>query len=347
MQVPKPHPPSSPDRVDPLSGQQAGGPPNGSTAGNRSTITACIVCRNEADKLGPCLESVAWADEVIVVDLSSTDDSAAVARRHGARLLTREPIPIVEPVRDEVASIASGDWILALDPDERVAPRLAHELRRLADHPDLDAVVIPRMNVDLGFPPSNPLHRYEPQLRMYRRSRVSWPVVPNALPQVSEDRLHRLPPSDDLVIVHERNRTIPEVLDRVVRYAPAEARSMADRGQVFSANDMAVALGRAFHKQFIWGQPWKDGVPGMLRASILVAYKFYVWAAFWQVSGGRRTAKDDAVVRRVGVVLRALGVAIQAGGMAFRPIRRIGAWANAARRPRGTRARDAEALGSG
>jgi len=75
---------------------------------------------------------------------------------------------------------------------------------------------------------------------------------------------------------------------------------MADQGRVFSVADMIIALNRAFHKQFSQGPPWKDGVPGMLRASILVAYKFYVRAAFWQVPCDRRTAQDDAgrAVRR-------------------------------------------------
>ena len=187
------------------------------------TISVCIVCRNEADKLGPCLESVSWADEIIVMDLSSTDDSPAVAKAHGARIISRAPVPIVELVRNEVSAGACGEWILVLDPDERVTPGLAQELPRLAQRDDFDAIVIPRMNFDLGYPPSNPVERYEPQLRMYRRRKVKWPVIPNALPRVAADRLYRLPGRDELVIRHDRNRNIPELLDRVMRYAPAQA----------------------------------------------------------------------------------------------------------------------------
>src|SRR5512141_91346 len=56
-------------------------------------ISVCIVCRNEADKLGPCLESISWADEIIVMDLSSTDDSPVVAKKYGARVISRAPVP--------------------------------------------------------------------------------------------------------------------------------------------------------------------------------------------------------------------------------------------------------------
>jgi len=266
-------------------------------------ISVCIVCRNEADKLGPCLESISWADEIIVMDLSSTDNSAAIAKEHGARVVSRAPVPIVEFVRNEVSAEACGEWILVLDPDERVTPGLAEELQRLAQRDEFDAIVIPRMNFDLGFPPSTPLHRYEPQLRMYRRSKVKWPVIPNMLPTVPDERLYRLPRRDEFVLIHDRSRNIPEVLERVIRYAPAQAQSMIDQGQCFTAKAMLLTLAEKGFRQFVLGKPWRDGVPGVLRATILVAFHFYVWAAFWQLSGARRTPEDDRLVRRFGLIL--------------------------------------------
>src|SRR5689334_8590702 len=133
-------------------------------------ISVCIVCRNEADRLAPCLESVAWADEAIVMDLDSTDGSAALAESYGARVVRRAP-----------------------------------------------------------------------QLRMYRKSAVRWPEIPNALPDVPEARRLRLPADDALVMIHDRSRTVPEILERSLRYAPLQAQSMIDRGQVFTARAMLTA----------------------------------------------------------------------------------------------------------
>ncbi len=266
-------------------------------------ISVCVVCRNEADKLAHCLESVQWADEILVMDLSSQDDSAYVARSFDARTFTRDPFPIVEPLRNELAGKARNDWILALDPDESITPGLAELLMRLAQREDLDAVVIPRMNYDLGYPPSSPIQRYEPQLRMYRRTRVHWPDVPNMLPSVPEDRKFLIPQSDDLVIVHDRSRNVPEILDRVIRYAPMQARSMLEQGQRFSAKAMFSALAAQVDKEFFRAEAWKDGLPGILRAVILVQYKFYVWTAFWQLSGAQRTKEDDLLIRRLGSLL--------------------------------------------
>lgn len=284
-------------------------------------ISVCIVCRNEADKLVPCLESVQWADEILLMDLSSEDDSAIIAQRYGARVLRRDPFPIVEPLRNEIAASATHDWILALDPDERVTPGLAQALKELAQRDDLDAIVIPRMNYDLGYPPTNPIQRYEPQLRMYRQTSVQWPEIPNTLPAVPADRKFQLPQRDDLVIIHERSRNVPEILERVIRYAPAQAQAMLDQGQRFTAKAMFRALASQIDKEFFRAEAWKDGLPGVLRATILVGYKFYVWTAFWQLSGAQRTADDDRLVQRIG---KALALARRLVGMSLSGFQLLG-----------------------
>jgi (heptosyl)LPS beta-1,4-glucosyltransferase len=257
------------------------------------------------------------------MDLSSTDGSAALAAQYGARVVTHAPVLFVELVRNEVAETARGEWILALDPDERVTPGLAQELRGVARHPEFDAVVIPRMNFDLGHPPSNALQRYEPQIRMYRRCRVTWPTIPNVLPDVPADRLHRLPQRDDLVLIHDRSRNIPEILERVIRVAPAQAQSMIDRGEVFTARAMLKTLGGKVYRQFFVGQALKDGVPGFLRATILVAFHFYVWAAFWQLSGAQRTPADDRLLRRLAAVIESIRRSVGLSQRLFRLTNRL------------------------
>jgi glycosyltransferase involved in cell wall biosynthesis len=272
----------------------------------RGSISVCIVARNEADRLADCLSSVGWADEILVMDLESMDDSARIAQQAGARVISRPPHPIVEPLRSELADQASGEWILALDPDETITPGLAEQLQRIAQLSQYDLVVIPRMNVDFAYPPSNAYHRYEPQARMYRRSAVRWPAEPHELPVVPEERKYYLPHRDEFVMVHNRNRDIPEALERAIRYAPAEARAMIEQGQTFTFRDMAASLGRAIDRQFFLAQPWRDGVPGLLRAATLVGYKFYVWASFWQYSGAERRPADDRLVHRLWLLGRLL-----------------------------------------
>jgi len=271
-------------------------------------ISVCIVCRNEADRLRPCLVSVAeWADEIVVLDLSSSDGSADLAREYGAVVVPHAPVPVVEQVRNEVAQHATGDWILALDPDERVTPGLAAELLRLRLSSDIDLVVIPFMHFDFGHPSSSPHLRYDPKPRMYRRDRVVWPSFPNALPHAAPERTYRLPNRDDLVMIHDRNRTIEEALDRVIRYAPAQAQAMVEAGRVFAASEMFTTLFKKALRQFYLAKASEDGMPGIIRASVLVIFHFYVWAEFWRLSGATRAAHDDKFVRRVGIAVNVVG----------------------------------------
>jgi glycosyltransferase involved in cell wall biosynthesis len=263
------------------------------------SIAVCIVCRNERDRLGPALDSVQWADEILLLDLDSTDGSGDFAEQRGVKVVRRPAVPIVESVRNEIAAHATSDWILVLDPDERITPGLAAALREAAAT-DSDAVILPRMNIDLGFAPESPVHRFEPQLRMYRRSRVSWPAFPNAWPDVAPGRIYRVPLRDDLVMVHDRSRNIPEILERVVRYAPAQAQAMYDSGQRFTAAAMVRTLADKAHKQFVHANPWREGIPGLLRAWTLFSFHVWLWAAFWQISSNARTPDDDAAVRALG-----------------------------------------------
>jgi glycosyltransferase involved in cell wall biosynthesis len=270
----------------------------------KAPVSVCIVARNEADRLGPCLQSVAWADQIVLLDLESTDATAATAAEAGAEVVTHEPFPVVEPLRNAVAAHARHDWVLALDPDERVSDELGARLADIARRDEFDVVEIPVMNFDLGYPSSHSALRHDPKPRMYRRARLTWPEVPNALPSLEGLRVLRLDSRDELSLIHDRNRNVAEAVERIIRYAPAQAQSMIDAGEVFTAADMLKTLRNKYYRQFVHAQALEDGVPGLLRAAMLVNFHFYVWAAFWQQSGAARSEADDLLLRRLSRALR-------------------------------------------
>jgi glycosyltransferase involved in cell wall biosynthesis len=284
---------------------------NSEKAASTPRITACIVCRNEAGKLKSCLESIQWVDEILVMDLISTDGSGETARALGARVITHPPFPYVEPLRQELAEQAQGEWVLVLDPDERVMPALEGELRRLAERDDLDAVYIGRTNLTLGHGPRHPMHRYEQQLRFYRKDRVAWPTSIHALPQVAPERTARTPLDDAHVILHDRYRTIPEAAERLERYAPAQAQDWIDQGRTFRARDMLAAMIDVVDKQLFEAGAWKEGMPGVVRAGLLVAAEFYAWAAFWEMQRKAAHRDDDRFVWWAGALARLGWIPVQ------------------------------------
>src|SRR5262249_14144072 len=104
--------------------------------------------------LGACLESIAFCDEIVVIDVASDDDTVAVAEAHGARVVRHEFVPIAEWARVTVARQARHEWTLVVDPDERVPPALAEDVARLLPtlDPDVAAVDAPRQYYFAGRP---------------------------------------------------------------------------------------------------------------------------------------------------------------------------------------------------
>ena len=133
-----------------------------------------IITKNEAAQIASAIESVAWADEIVVVDSESSDDTVGIAARHAARVVSRA-WPGYVAQKNFAASIAANDWILSLDADERVTPALAQEIQaRLAGNPDQAAYRIPRVTWHLGRWIRTTDWYPDHQLRLYDRRAGEW-----------------------------------------------------------------------------------------------------------------------------------------------------------------------------
>lgn len=109
-------------------------------------LTVCVITRNEERNIGRCLESAAFADEIIVVDSGSTDRTAAIAEARGARVVPRE-WPGYGPQKDYAFSLAGGEWILSIDADEEVSEALRKDiLLAVVDPAAADGYYFPREN---------------------------------------------------------------------------------------------------------------------------------------------------------------------------------------------------------
>ena len=137
-------------------------------------LSVTVITRNEAADIGAALASVAWSDEIVVVDSQSTDETVAIARRHTERVVVRE-WPGYIGQKNYAASSASHDWILSLDADERVTPALAEEIKTLlAGAPREAAFRIPRITWHLGRWIRTTDWYPDYQLRLYDRRSAQW-----------------------------------------------------------------------------------------------------------------------------------------------------------------------------
>ena len=137
-------------------------------------LTVTVITHNEASRIDEALESASWADEIVVVDSNSTDGTAEIARRRAARVEVRD-WPGYSAQKNYAAELASHDWVLSLDADERVSPALAEEIRALmAAGPAATGYRIPRVAWYLGRWVRSTDWYPDYQLRLYNRRAGRW-----------------------------------------------------------------------------------------------------------------------------------------------------------------------------
>jgi len=271
-----------------------------STAETR--ISAVVITCNDADVLEPCLESVAsWVDELVVVDMHSDDGSRELALKYGAALHDHERIPFVEPARNHAMSLASCEWVLVVDPDERIQPGLADEVRRLARGDRWDVVLLPRVQFAFGRRLDSPGGQDGAQPRFFRRGVVRWPEQIHAHPDLSGLRCLDLSRTMDwkarnAAILHETWRSPHQVLEKLARYVPRDAERRLARGDRFSFSAMRHAMYSQFRKGFVEGRACEDGLPGFLYAALFVVQELAVYGEMWEQQG--RPAEPDEEVKR-------------------------------------------------
>jgi len=112
----------------------------------RPTLSAVVITKNESAHIAACLESVAFADEVVVLDSGSTDDTREIARALGARVECTADWPGFGPQKNRALDLATCDWVLSIDADERVTPELASEIRAALAAPAAAGYEIPRLS---------------------------------------------------------------------------------------------------------------------------------------------------------------------------------------------------------
>ena len=114
------------------------------------TLSVIIITKNEEANLQACLESVRFADQWVVVDSASTDSTRAIARAFGAEITETLAWPGFGPQKNLALGLATQEWVLSLDADERVTPELAAEIQQVIGHRGADAFEIPRLTQFCG-----------------------------------------------------------------------------------------------------------------------------------------------------------------------------------------------------
>src|SRR6185503_9094465 len=119
--------------------------------GRGMSVSVVVITKNEAAAIERCLRSVAWADEIVVVDSGSSDRTVEISQKLGARVSVTADGPGFGPQKNRALAQATGDWVLSLDADEWVTPDLRDEILTVISRPDgVVAFRIPRLSSFCG-----------------------------------------------------------------------------------------------------------------------------------------------------------------------------------------------------
>jgi glycosyltransferase involved in cell wall biosynthesis len=254
----------------------------------RLPLSAIVGSRNEGSLLRRCLPSIAFCDEVIVVDIASTDDTAAVATEHGATVVRHAYVPIAEWARVTVAPRARHDLLLVVDPDEEVPPALADELAHLLPElpPDVAAVDAPRQYYFRGRPLRGTVWGGPNRRRLLvRRSAVELtPAIWGGMRLNDGFRVLQLPFTGETAIVHRWAGGYRELAGRHRRYLRLERRDRADAGEITGLRAALAMPWRSFRESFVAKRGYLDGLRGLALSLF--------WAAF-------RTAGEVELLREL------------------------------------------------
>ncbi len=250
----------------------------------KSKISAVITTWNEAANLDECLSTLDFVDEIVIVDMESTDNTVKIAKQYTDKVYHTPYTGYVEPARNYSISKATGNWVLIIDADERVPGTLGSKLRQIADDDGADFVRIPRKN--LVFNEWLKYSRWWPDynIRFFKKGYVTWSDAIHR-PPVTEGEGVNLDPEPEFALIHHHYRTIDEYLNRLVRYTNQQTKELIDEGYQFSVSDLINKPISEFLSRFFAGEGYKDGLHGFALSLLQAFSMFIVYLKVWQEEG--------------------------------------------------------------
>ena len=248
-------------------------------------ISAVIITKDEEERITPTLESLPWIDEIVIVDAHSRDRTRELCKKYTDKVYVREWKGYVEQ-KNYVLQLATHDWVLSLDADERVSDELRDEIEELRrGGMDCDGYYIPRKVFYLGRWIKHCGWHPDYQMRLFRKSKARW--VGGSIHEscLVEGKLGYLRSP----LLHFTYRNISEHLKRSNLYAELIARDKFRQGERASILKMVFLPLAAFIKTYFIRLGFLDGVAGLIISVLSANYIFLKYAKLWEM---RRSEKE-------------------------------------------------------
>ncbi len=252
-----------------------------------ASLSVIVITKNEAHNIEACLQSVLFADQIVVLDSGSTDDTAKIAEKMGAEVSQSAGWIGFGVQKNRALALARCDWVLSLDADERLSPELQSEIARALAHPQFDIYSLPRLSSYCG---QNMRHSgwYPDRVdRLFKRDKARF----------SDDLVHEKLIASGAIghlnghLLHESFTSFEGVLDKVNRYSTAGAQVLSGRAKKAS---LGKAIGHglwAFFRTYVLRLGFLDGQMGFVLAISNAEGTYYRYLKLWLMSRDNSTIK--------------------------------------------------------
>jgi len=246
---------------------------------HKTPVTVMIMTKNEEAKLGECLQSVSWADEIIVLDDESTDKTCAIAEGFGARVIKRK-MDLEGIHRNFGYAQAKNEWVLSLDADERVTPELGEEIvKTINEGIDCNVFAIPLRNYigDYWIKHGGWYPAYKD--RLFKKEHFRYEEV-GVHPRVFYDGERGVLKSD---IIHLSYRDFSDFLNKSNRLTTLEAQKWFEDGRPMGFGRALWRAGDRFFRSYFGKNGRKDGFIGFMIAFFAAFYQIMSYAKYWEL----------------------------------------------------------------
>jgi len=247
-------------------------------------LSVVITAWNEEASIARAISgALPVADEIVVVDEESTDKTAEIAKRLGAKVFRHKNTGIVEPARNFSISKAKGDWILLLDADEEISKDLASYIRSAIAEPDVDYYRIPRRNIIFNKWIQSEHWWPDYVYRLFKKGAVTWDPAIHSIP-FTRGTGRDFPLDESHALVHYHYDTISQYVNRLNRYTDHQLKVVQARGHNFSWTDIVDKPIAEFLTQYFARKGYTQGFHGLAISGLQAFSELVLYLKLWQQS---------------------------------------------------------------
>lgn len=246
-------------------------------------LSVVIIARNEEEDIVRCLRSVEWADERIVVDSGSTDQTVALARKHATKVLDH-PFTDFATQRNWALEQTTHDWVLMVDADEVVPDELRREIVATIENPTCHGYYLPRIDYTFGkwLRYGETRKKTFAILRLARKDKGTWKNPIHEVWDIKEPTGKLAAP-----LLHYSHPDLEEFIEKLNRYTTTDAQTLFEQGVRTAWWSVFVYPAAKFFVNYILKLGMLDGVHGFIFAMLMSWYSFTkrakLWLLWWNV----------------------------------------------------------------